>query len=154
MDWKTHIIELVSRSGGHCIKDIEALEEPLLLKTYGGSSRSVADVVTEIVAINKRFLTRMQGGDPGPFKFGEWMVAPDDMKSKAAIIAALTESISQIVALGESSTEAELSAVIETPTGPTSRYDLLLFSAMHMTYHNGQFNYIQTMQGDSEVHWF
>ena len=53
----------------------------------------------------------------------------------------------------EGTPEDEMFREIQTPGGTTSPYDLALFCATHVNYHDGQLNYIQSLLGDTKFHW-
>jgi uncharacterized damage-inducible protein DinB len=36
---------------------------------------------------------------------------------------------------------------------PMTRFEIAELPAMHMMYHDGQLNYIQTLHGDDQIHW-
>jgi uncharacterized damage-inducible protein DinB len=66
----------------------------------------------------------------------------------------LKRSADAIVAAIEGAEEAALIAEATAPWGePMPLYMLIYMAADHMTYHDGQVNYIQTLYGDADVHW-
>ena len=133
--------------------DLRAMNEEQLIKSSGGSSRTPADFTYEIVTINKRISKRMRGEDPGEFKFDGWVKAPTEFQNKDTIVAQLEESMAEIIEAFANVPEEEMFRKIETPSGETSPMDLAGFAVDHMTYHDAQLNYIQTLNGDEEMHW-
>jgi hypothetical protein len=42
---------------------------------------------------------------------------------------------------------------VEDDQGPSTRYARCQFMALHLWYHSGQLNFMQTLLGDAERHW-
>lgn len=133
--------------------DLRAMAEEQLTTGQGGSARAPADFTYEVVSINNRISKRMRGEDPGEFKFEGWMTAPDDFRNKETIIEQFEQSVDGVLTAFASVSEEDMFRKIETPSGETSPMDLAGFAAAHMTYHDAQLNYIQTLKGDEEMHW-
>jgi uncharacterized damage-inducible protein DinB len=54
----------------------------------------------------------------------------------------------------DSLNEADLDREVTMPWGATFPIATAIFlPASHMTYHDGQINYIQTLLGDAKFHW-
>jgi len=113
-----------------------------------GESRTVLDLVQECSEVNSRWAEIL--GD------GEWMVwAPELIKRHAEEIPTLelaierlrrtTESFLKVVA---ATPDEKLDDTIDLPWGTFSYGDCLMHALWHLSYHEGQINYIQTLYGD------
>lgn len=135
------------------LTDLNALSEEAITKSPGGAARTPANFTYEITVVNKRLMTRMQGGDPGPFDPNAWTETPAEFNTKDGAVKAFTESLNGIIAVVEATDEADMLKEITTPSGATSPFDLAEFCAYHINYHDGQLNYIQALNGDANIHW-
>lgn len=137
------------------VKDINALPEEAMTKNWGGKSRTVADIIYEIVQVNAHLGATIRGDDPGPwpFEMGTWITAPADGQSKEAIVASLTAINEKLIADIERFSEEEMAADVTTEHSTAPRVDRYRFLAMHMMYHSGQLNFMQAMLGDDGWHW-
>ncbi len=53
----------------------------------------------------------------------------------------------------EGMSSEELNATILTEEGETTRFERCRFMTLHVWYHSGQLNFIQTLLGDDAWHW-
>lgn len=133
-------------------KDLEALPEEAYTQHFGGKARTVADIVHEVNLVNEDIYNNMQGKPVSEWPEG-WITAPDHLKTKVEVIAAFSQLMEKIISLVESYSEEDLEAKVETEHGETNRYERCRFMALHMWYHSGQLNYVQTLLGDDGWHW-
>ncbi len=132
------------------VKDLEALSEEALSTPFAGNARTPYDITFEVVEVNKRVHARLAGVEPGPWPFADgWATAPESFKYKVIAIAELVKSVDAIVeAMGD-----DMSKVIESAQGPKTVFEIAAFAPLHMMYHDAQLNYVQSLHGDSEMHW-
>ncbi|MEQ1822066.1 MAG: DinB family protein [Fimbriimonadaceae bacterium] len=149
MDLKELAISNIDKAHDRYRKDIESLTHEQLDQHHGGA-RSAYDFTYEVANVNNRVAMRVRGEDPGAPSDG-WTVAPDDFKSKEACTAGLAESVANLKSALEAC--ADFTEVRDLPLGKMSIFELANFMLVHMTYHDGQLNFIQAMADDQEVHW-
>lgn len=135
------------------LTDLRALPDEAIAKSPGGAARPPASFTYEITAVNKRLMTRMKGGDPGPFDPNIWKETPSEFETKDGAAKAFSDSLDEMIAIIEATDEADMLKEITTPSGVTSPFDLAEFCAYHINYHDGQLNYIQALNGDADIHW-
>lgn len=139
-------------STGMFAKDLEALPAEAFAMHFGGKSRTVADIVHEVNLVNEHIRQAMVGG-PG-FEWPEgWIKAPADLQEKDAVIASYKETIDRLMATVEGFTEEQWAEKMTTERGETDRFERCRFISMHLWYHSGQLNFIQTLLGDDDWHW-
>lgn len=148
-DIKSHIAKRLESAGSVYVNDLQALSEEALTRCPGGVARSPYDFTYEVIFLNKRIVTRLTGGDPGPFPQDGWMMAPSEFKSKDQCIADLEQSVKDVLDAWNAIPDDKVCEAF----GPASALDLASLSATHMSYHDAQLNYIQAMNGDAEMHW-
>ncbi len=154
LDLKTFAIKQLEDVRDRYLQDLQALPDEAFDSSFGGSARTPAHFTYEIVCVNERFVKRLSGEDPGPFNPETWANTPDNFRSKAGSIQGFEASLNQVVDAVKGMADNEMLREIQTPGGSTNPYDLALFCASHVNYHDGQLNYIQALHGDTAVHWF
>ncbi len=134
-------------------QDLEALPEEAFTKRFGPKVRTVADIVYEVNMVNDMLGMIIRGEEPPAWPEGGWVTAPGDFNTKDIFLAAFSESSAKIIATAEALTPEELLAPMQSERGETNREERCRFLALHLWYHSGQLNYIQTLFGDDEWHW-
>ncbi|MDI9639454.1 DinB family protein [Kamptonema cortianum] len=143
----------VESSSKYLLKDIEAMTPEQLASSPAGSARPPFDFVYEIVVVNQRIADRLNGKDPGPWTAEGWIVCPDEWKDKGKLSEAIKDTSAQIVAGLEGKDDSQLTEKFKVGENETCFADMAGLAAVHMMYHGGQLNYVQSMNGDMEVHW-
>lgn len=132
--------------------DLEALPEEAFGRHFGGKSRTVADIVHEVVLVNDHICLSIEQKPLWEFPKG-WITAPEGSRSKGAVLEAVDKSRIQVLQTVQGLTEGDLAREVVTEWGPTDVYERCRFMAWHVTYHSGQLNFIQTLLGDDQWHW-
>ena len=154
LDLRAQLRGGTERAKGLLVKDLNAIAEDKLEETPGGVARNATHIVAECAAVNATVAKFLATGE---------FASPSDEERKAYFAAHTTkESVLNVL---EQNTQALLSAIDgldedtlgdiipETPLGPMSRFGVAQIAAMHMMYHDGQLNYIQSLHGDDKMHW-
>lgn len=150
-DLKDHMRERLLEAKTDYLDDLNAMDEETLAWSPGGVARCAYDFTYEIVFVNKRIATRLEGGDPGPAVDDGWMTAPAEFRDKAVAIAEYTDAIDRIIAAWDSTDDIDRE--IQLAKSTTSPYKLANMACHHVAYHDGQLNYIQALRGDDKVNW-
>jgi DinB superfamily len=147
---------LLSGLRGAChifLADLRALPEEAYGKSFGPASRTVADIVYEVNMVNDHVGMALRGEEPFAWPDGGYIRAPEDFKEKSVVLAAFKESKARLLATIEGMSEADFETTVETERGPKTGFERCQFMTVHMWYHSGQLNYIQTLIGDDGWHW-
>ncbi|RYG36840.1 DinB family protein [bacterium] len=128
-------------------KDLRAHDPEHLTVEPKEGVRSAADIAWECVLTNRRLAMRIRGEEP--FTLDGFPACPPEFATIPALIKALSESTDEILAAAGDDVEREVSY----PGGSESVFAYAEFAGIHMMYHLGQINYIQTLYGDPAVHW-
>lgn len=153
LDLKKFAISELEDARNRYRQDLDALPADAFDRSPGGAARTPAHFTYEIICVNSRFIKRLKGEDPGPFSTDMWATTPDEFRSKDAGTTAVINSMDQVIDALKAVPDGEMLREIPVPSGSTSPYDLALFCAKHVNYHDGQLNYVQAINGDAEVHW-
>lgn len=129
------------------------MSEEAIVHRFGPETRTVADIVFEVNLVNEHVGIVMKGEKPFDWPSGGYIVAPTGFDSKEIVLEAFRSGTQRLMAIAESFSEAEFQEPLQTEEGVTTRYERCQFMALHIWYHSGQLNYIQTLLGDSEWHW-
>ena len=134
------------------LQDLEALPEEAFARSQGGKARTVADLVHEVNLVNDHIGLTMRGESLFDWPEG-WILAPEEVRTKKAAIASFKTSSERILATVEGMSPEELNAMVQMEHGETTRLERCRFMTLHVWYHSGQLNYIQTLLGDDAWHW-
>ncbi|MEI7577676.1 MAG: DinB family protein [Armatimonadota bacterium] len=150
---KAETIESVRGSFTILEKDLIAMPEDLFTKSFQGKSRSVADIIFEINAVNDHIGATIRGETPAPWPYEGFVTAPPDFQAKEVVIASLLASRDRFMATIDALSEEDLLGTVQTERGPTTSSARCRFVANHNWYHSGQLNFIQTLSGDDGWNW-
>jgi hypothetical protein len=151
--FRDSLIELIEGAGKDYVKDLESLTTDHLTASLGGAARKGADFSYEVAIVNQRVAARLRGDDPGPWPFEAWATVPEEHASQEALIDLVSKSVSEVTEALASLSDEELIAPVMIGENETSRYKLASVVLIHLSYHDGQLNYIQSLNGDAEIHW-
>ncbi len=135
------------------LKDIQSLPEEAFTKSFGPTTRTVADIVFEVNLVNDHVGMVIRGEEPFTWPEEQWIKASAGFTSKDQIVKAFQDSSEKIVATAEAFSADEMEAKLQTDEGETTRAERCRFMTLHLWYHSGQINFIQTLLGDSAWHW-
>lgn len=135
------------------MQDLEALPETAFAHNFGGKSRRVLDLVYEVILVNDHIGMVIRNEPPFDWPDVTWITAPETFNSKEVCISAFKKSSESIVETAKSFSEEQLTETIKAEHGETNRTERLRFMALHLWYHSGQLNFIQTLLGDDAWHW-
>lgn len=135
-------------------KDLRALSSDAYTQCQGGKCRTMQDVTAEVAGFNYMVGSLIQGKD---------MPSWTD-QDKADFIASLNTTEKGMAEIEKSANfladailenQSKLAEITQAPWGEEcSYYQMALFSALHMMYHDGQITYVQSFNGDDQMHWF
>lgn len=153
-DFKAFVSQKLQSNLEMYLQDFEAMSDDQLAKSPGGVARTPYDFTYEIASVNNRVAMRLRGEEPPKMDSQGWMTAPDDFKDRAKAVAALKDSVNTLKTSWENLPADKVHMDLQIPNwdGATP-LSMTLMMASHMGYHCGQLNYIQTLNGDAEMHW-
>ena len=134
-------------------QDLQALPEEAFDKSFGAKTRTVADIIYEINLVNDHIGMVLRGEQPFDWPEELWIKAPENLRTKQAVVESFERSSNGIVATVEAFSPEQMEETIKTDEGETTRYERCRFMTVHMWYHSGQLNFIQTLLGDDAWHW-
>ena len=80
-------------------------------------------------------------------------ILPVEVNSKEAVIAAFETSRQKCLETAGAFSAEQMDDKITTDDGETTRAERCRFMTLHLWYHSGQLNFIQTLLGDTSWHW-
>ncbi len=115
-----------------------------------GCAHTAADILTEVAGANVAIANSLTGAKPDE-EFGKKVGQASTLEEIGDLV---LESARIVVKAIESFSDADLDRDVTLPWGMTLPISQAIFLPVsHMTYHDGQINYIQTLLGDSAFHW-
>ncbi len=134
------------------LKDLRALPEDSFDRSFGLKTRTIADIVHEVNLVQDHIGLTIRGEELFDWPEG-WITAPDNQRTKEAVIAAFEKSSALIIKTVEELTYEDLERRIVNEHGEQNVFQLCRHITIHLWYHSGQLNYIQTILGDDAWHW-
>jgi uncharacterized damage-inducible protein DinB len=151
-DAKTIAVKYLKNAFWRFRVDLLAIPEEAMFKSFGGCSRSVADLVYETDQVNKHICQGVRGETQFDW-VDVWLKAPETWKTKQDVVDAFTESSEQTIKTFEDLSLEELEAPYEDEGKMTTRMERCRFITFHTDYHSGQINFVQSLLGDDKFHW-
>ena len=145
--WLVALVDMVS-------KDIRAMSDDQWTATHGGVSKSASGCIADALGMLKWTSVRL-GGVEAPM---EETYMNSDMLAAVATrdgaMSALQTTSEEFNAALAAASDDDLNATIIPPWQmPAPLFMIAQIAVSHLWYHDGQVNYIQTLNGDKEVHW-
>ncbi|MEQ1932723.1 MAG: DinB family protein [Fimbriimonadaceae bacterium] len=135
------------------LQDLQALPEEAFDKSFGPKTRTVADIVFEVNLVNDHACLVIQGEVPFTWPDEGWIKAPEDLRTKEVVIASFEKASGQAMSIAESLSQEQIEEGIQEDGHETTRESKIRFMALHLWYHSGQLNFIQTLLGDDGWNW-
>ena len=135
------------------VRDIEALPDDAVFKSLGGKARTVADIVYEVNLVNDHIGQALRGEPQFEWPDEQWIKAPVELNTKAALVAAFKASLEKQIATLESFLPDNMDTPIVNEGKETTPAAQARFMGIHLWYHLGQINFVQTLVGDEKMHW-
>ena len=135
------------------LKDASYIPEENLGWCAAGCGKTAAQILREIARANWEIAAAIKGEAPG--EAGEKRAKLiEEASSLDALSQLVRESAKAVCDAIDSHSEADLGNLIRMPWGAMFPLGQAIFlPTSHMTYHDGQINYIQLLLGDSKFHW-
>jgi hypothetical protein len=149
VDLKAHLTMQLNQTLALYKKDVGACTEEQLGTPFNETTRTAYDFLYECEYVNRRMTQRITGEEPTPAPWTGWAVAPEEWRNRETAIAKFEASVNDLLAAALEDPEKE----IILPDEVTTPFALALFADMHSMYHLGQIDYIQTLHGDTKMHW-
>jgi hypothetical protein len=135
-------------------KDLEAMSEDQILSCAGGDARKPVDFTYEVALVNNRVTARLTNIDPPTMPQSEgWITAPEELCSKDAIIAFFKDTSDKLLAAAQGVSEEDGHTLVGPEGRQEPKFAMANFAVMHTMYHDAQLNFIQSLNGDSAIHW-
>lgn len=145
-----------ARMYGNMFKvDLKHIPESEYASSKGGKAKSVQAIVAEVIGFNKMAAGILQGKGAGTMPSEEESAAfAKAFNTTAACQSALEESCEELAKAIEATSDEDLTKTQLAPWGMEMTYvDWASIATTHILYHDGQLNFIQSLNGDDQIHW-
>ncbi len=155
IDAKAELAKWTRQLAGMYVADLKALDESAILNSAGGAARTANDFTAEVAGFNLMTAKRLRGEEV-PERTDEDRAAFTALFStKDVCVNMLSSSAEELASAIESASDESMAEVVTMPWGQDmSKWELANLCANHILYHDGQLNFIQSLSGDGEMHWF
>lgn len=151
---KEHLRALTERAHRLLINDLKAIAEDKSNASPGGVARTALHIVAECAMVTGFLGKALNGVEVQRPPKEEREAHLNSFDTTEKVLAYLDRETQDLLTVIDGLDESTLGEVSDKPFGrPMSRFALAEFPALHMMYHDGQLNYIQTLHGDAEMHW-
>ena len=155
LDPKTHLKGMLARIKGLVANDLNAIPVEKRNVSPGGAGRTPLNIVAECAHVNQRcsqYLKTLVPPDRLSPEEREAHLNSFDTAEKA--LAYLEETAAELAEAIDGFDDAKWGETTEFPFGrPMTLFGIAELPSVHLMYHDGQLNYIQTLYDDTEVHW-
>ncbi len=152
---KQHLIEELRQGTQMYLGDLGHLPAERLNQVPMGVARTPLAFTAEVAGFNHLLAATLRGeaaSMPSAEQRAEYEARFTSHESCAAH---LNASVDALVGAIEALSDEEIAAEGAAPWGAQMpRAKIAAMAASHTAYHDGQLNYIQTLYGDAEDHWF
>jgi hypothetical protein len=152
MEFKAHARKEVADALSIFEQDLDALPEEAFDHSFGGKSRKVCDITHEVVIVNDKICQLLRGETVDSWP-ESWITAPEGLRTKAETMGAFREGRDRVLATIDGLTEDQMLEPMPSERGETNRFKRCQFMSLHVWYHSGQLNFMQTLMGDDGWHW-
>lgn len=153
IDPKSTLVDSLRRIGGMYVNDLGFIPSDKLGASPMGTARTPLEFSAEVAGFNRYVASVLQGQTVTrtPEERDAYVKSIDSFeKAKQAVDSSVELLADAVAGLDEEGMIRE----VTTPWEETvTAYRLASMCLMHMMYHDGQINYIQSLYGDSENHW-
>ncbi len=150
---KANFRERIANGAKYYLKDFSFIPVDRIAASPGGVARAPIDFTYEVAYINRRVAARLRGEEVPPFKMEGWITAPEEFLDVAKMAIEFQAAVDDVLESLDKFPAEDLEKEIDIQTGKTTAKSMLNMVATHITYHDAQLNYIQSLYGDDEVHW-
>lgn len=142
------------QSASFYAKDLLALSQEAFQTPCGDCTRTMQDVSAEVCDFNFYATAVLKGEAPSQRSDEDRSAFIASLSSPEVagnmVVSSANDLADQLVASRES-----LGEMTRTPWGADiSKFMLALIAINHIMYHDGQITFVQSLNGDKEMHWF
>ncbi|MBC8140826.1 MAG: hypothetical protein H7Y38_05230 [Armatimonadetes bacterium] len=148
--------EALDRTNARLLADLVAIPESRRDESPGGAARSPYSVAIECAVVNTRIAEAIAGRPLPPMPaFGDFAQMREHLQTYEAVAEFVThETLVLKVAVEATPPDGWETTVTFSPTRPPiTRFEAVMLAITHMTYHDGQLNYVHLLHGDDERYW-
>ena len=133
--------------------NLNAIAEDKRNECTGGCAHTPLFIVAECGTVNgmvAKMLTGEAFERPSAEQRQAYLESFDTTEKALAHLSSETQSL---LAAIDSLDESSFGDFVQTPIGERTVFGLAELPMWHMSYHDGQLNYLQTLHNDAEMHW-
>ena len=149
-----HLLERTEQMCARLMNNLNAIPDDRENHCPGGCARSGVNIVAECATINTMVAHYLNGEvveRPKPEERAALLAAYDTKAKSRAFLAESGEILLEAIRKFDPERWGETASLF--PNRTMTYFAAAELPAFHMSYHDGQLAYIQTLYGDSEVHW-
>ena len=136
------------------VNDLKAIPEDQHNVSSAGCARTPRYMAAECGYVNGWIADFLQTGKSVRLSQEDEDALYASLDTTEKALAYLEENTDKLAAVYESLDENTLGDISDTLfRRPTSKFSAAMLPILHLSYHDGQYNYIQALHGDDKIHW-
>jgi hypothetical protein len=153
VDLKQHVEGALRSNYDRLVKDLKAIPAEKQGECPGGCTRSALNLVAECAMLNGFIAGYLTGANTPRPSAEERTAFLASFDSEEKTLAYLEQETNKLIETVRGLEETTLGDEMPFFNRTLTKFAVAEFPAIHMSYHDGQLNYLQTLHGDAEVHW-
>lgn len=153
-DAKTSVSTWIRQIAMMYCKDLDAITNEQFTTSFAGKARTPQSYTAEVIGFNFMVAKILSGESPSMPSDEEQIAFQNSVATTEIAKSMMTESAEAMASALEALTPEQLGEEVQTPWGmPITKFGFANLTAGHMWYHDGQLNYVQSLNGDDAIHW-
>ncbi len=142
------------RFTGMYVNDLKYMPEDSFTNSQGGVTRSVAGITADAAWLANCAATLLRGETPPSMDYSTHVELIPSLGTREACTEMISNAGNALADAIENLPASKFGEKVMAPWGAeTTMYALGASAAGHIWYHDAQLNYIQSLNGDGDVHW-
>jgi hypothetical protein len=144
------LIEQIKDAQHHLLVALKYTPDEKLDWVPMGKAKTPREIAAECAMMEKGAVSLIEGGTIDAPAQG---LEPEGHATREGLLKLLDESLQELASTAEGLTAEQLGEERQVPWGADTVAGLLEKVQFHTIWHVGQLNYIQTLWGDTDMHW-
>lgn len=149
-----HLAGNTRRYTGMYVNDLKYMPEDSFTNSQGGVTRSVAAITADAAWLADCAAYMLRGETPPSTDYAAHADLIPELSTREACTQAMSNAGNALADAIENLPVSKFGDTVMAPWGAeTTLFALAASAAGHIWYHDAQLNYIQSLNGDGDVHW-
>lgn len=153
LNLNAHLRQTTETAYKKLVNDLNALDESQAVGSPFPAVRPAVKIVGECGSVNAALANVVATGEFSRPTPEERAALYASVTTPAAALSVLEAGTNKMYAAIDGTAPECWSDTVPGPFGPWTRLAAASYAALHMSYHDGQLNFVHLLHGDTEMHW-